>query len=870
MSGRLQNYCACRFACGVVALAVVAMAAPARAEQYHTQVREVPQAAAEPVTREDLERQLREHQGNPYGRALTLQHLAGVAAGAGDYIAANGYLEEAIALNALSPPAMQEMRANLAQLQAAAGEYQKVIDTLAPVLASGAGAEALDPRVWLALGNAYAQTGQWGKAVEPLQYASTAGGRNEALYRLQLAVYLEAGRLDAAAEALQALVRLAPDTKAYWLQLAAVNSQRGEHTQAVAALEVAQRRGMLANAAERLQLVRAYLASGAPFEAASQLAAWLEDGRIPANAANWKLLAAAWTRANEYARAQDPLARAAAATGDPELYAQLGQLRMDLADWDGAVAAFERAMAAGGIGDQTGALLLSQGLAYYQLDQPGLARNAFAAARRYGQTAKLADQWLAFLDARPSGLAPLAMQGLAGAAVPDSTATPAGPGGGAVATTAAAAPSAPPVAGVPTTGDPLTPVGAVRAGNAAGTIPPWTGGLTMANAPPAFEPGGRIVNPYGGEAPLFTITGANLDQYKKLLSAGHRALFARYPDFAMPVYPSHRSAAYPEAIYRATLANQDSARLINPDALVGARLGFPFRKPETGVEVLWNHRLRYRSNDIWVRSDEAIVNQEGIVKVQRRVEEVLFGYGNLALPPGMSENIIAYYLMSLNDDGRPLGRVLVHETLNRAMGERRIWVSVPGAMRLFRVPPVGYDNPRPSTNGLMTIDQIDMYNGDFDRYLWRLVGRKEMIVPYNAYTLQSNDISYEELLQPGHPDTGQMRFERHRVWIVEATTRLGEDHQFATRVFYVDEDSWSVLMVDLYDADGNLWRFQVGHAVQYYDLQLTYTGPVFIYDFKSGRYFATRLTNEAPGAYYNTGRYVPSDFRPAALRRRVR
>lgn len=851
-----------------VALSLGLMSGGAGAQQYRTQVQEVPESRAEKATRQDLEQQLEQLEGDPYGRALTLQHLAGKSAEDGDYATARRYLQEAVQLEALSEPAMAEMRGNLAQLQAQAGDYDKVIETMAPLIERGADADAVPQQAWVALGNAYARTGQWDKAVEPLQRASDVGSRDEGLYRLQLAVYMQAKRFDAAAGALKELVRLAPDKKGYWMQLAAVQSKRDNHRGAVAALEVAQRRGMLATAGERMRLVRAYMKSGAPYDAASQLAAWMESGQVADNAANQRLLASAWTEAEEYARAIEPLSSAARATGDPQLYAQLGQLHMDLAEWRQAAEAFERAEARGGIGSGTGQLLLSLGLAYYQQTKTELAHRAFEKAQSYDSAASLAGQWVEFLKAKPPGLEPLAMQGLAGAGGSESTA----PTAGDEASDIAAAPdegkpSRPVPDAVPDTGDDRTPVGAVRAGNQAGTIPPWRGGLTPDRAPASFESGDRVVDPFAEEQPRFTITRDNLDQYRDLLSAGHEALFERYPDYRMPVYPSHRTAAYPEAIYKATLANQDRARLENPDTLEGARLGFPFRKPESGVEVLWNHRLRYRSNDIWVRSDEAVVTGDGIANRQRRTEQVLFGYANLSPPAGVDANIIAYYLMSLNRDGRRQGTVLAHETMD---SNRRIWVSVPRAARLFRVPPVGYDNPRPSTDGLMFIDQIDMYNGNFDRYVWRLVGRREMIVPYNAYRLQDTGIDYDSLLQPGYPDPRHMRYERHRVWVVEATERSGSDHEFGKRVFYIDEDSWSILMVDNFDESGNIWRFQEGHAVQYYDLQLTYTGPTFIYDLKDGRYFATRLTNEAPGVYYNTGRYQAGDFRPAAVRRDMR
>lgn len=859
---------------GLVCMALIWLfnASAAHADQYRTQVEEVPESQAKQATPEDLAQQLPRLSKNPYGKSLVLQQLTALAAQKGDLSKARDYLQQAIDLNALSAPAMEDMRANLGQIYAAQGDQRKVIATLKPLIDKNVPAEDIDGRAWLALGNAYASLGQWDKAVAPLQRASKAGSRGEALYRLQLAVYMHAKRYDAAAGALQKLLKLAPDNKTYLLQLAAVQSKRGKYSDAVAALEIALRRGMLDNATERLQLIRAYLSSGAPYYAATQLRAWMKGGQVPSNGSNYQLLAAAWTQAEEFKRALEPLSNAAKATGKAALYAQLGQLHMDLANWPKAISAFNSALARGGIGQHNGELLMSLGLAHYQQSQTDQARSAFSKARGYSKVASIADQWLKFLNVRPANLQPLEIKGLAGSGASDAERELAASGVDDSDAAQQAGLNSGPVElppSVPKTGDKWTPVGALAAGNADGSIPPWSGGLTKAKIPGDYKPGKRITNPFPDESPLYTVTHDNYKKYADMLSAGNRALLAKYPGYRMPVYPSHRSAAYPEAIYRATLANQKRAHLQDPDSLVGAKLGFPFRRPKSGVEVMWNHRLRYRGNDIWSRTDIAAVKPDGGYRVHPSVEEVLFGYGNIARPPGIGKNIIAYYLAYLKIDNRPNGLVLVHETLNKRRGERRIWVGVPGLNRLFRLPPVGYDNPRPNTDGLMLVDQIDMYNGPFDKYVWRLVGRKEMLVPYNSNKLLSQKIQYSNLLKGKYPDPADMRYERHRVWVVEATLRDGEHHRFGKRVFYVDEDSWSILMVDNYDKQDNLWRFQEGHAVQYYDLMFTYTAPVFIFDLKDGRYLATRLTNEAPGIFYNTNRYKPRDFVPAAARRRL-
>ena len=77
-------------------------------------------------------------------------------------------------------------------------------------------------------------------------------------------------------------------------------------------------------------------------------------------------------------------------------------------------------------------------------------------------------------------------------------------------------------------GTTLTPVGAEKAGNAAGTIPAWDGGLTKPL--PGYRPGQAYPNPFPDDKPKFTLTGANADQYKANLSEGQLALLKKSLD----------------------------------------------------------------------------------------------------------------------------------------------------------------------------------------------------------------------------------------------------------------------------------------------------------------------------------------------------
>src|SRR5210317_1054404 len=64
----------------------------------------------------------------------------------------------------------------------------------------------------------------------------------------------------------------------------------------------------------------------------------------------------------------------------------------------------------------------------------------------------------------------------------------------------------------------LTPMGSERAGNADGTIPEWTGGIT--EPPAGFQVGDHHPDPFPDDKPLFRIDGSNYQQYADKLSEG--------------------------------------------------------------------------------------------------------------------------------------------------------------------------------------------------------------------------------------------------------------------------------------------------------------------------------------------------------------
>ena len=416
-------------------------------------------------------------------------------------------------------------------------------------------------------------------------------------------------------------------------------------------------------------------------------------------------------------------------------------------------------------------------------------------------------------------------------------------------------------------GQDLTPMGAIKAGNADGTIPAWDGGITT---PPAgFNPGDHHPDPYATDKLLYTITAQNKDQYTDKLTAGHLAMLDTYPDsFKLNVYPSHRSASFPQRIYDATLVNASKATLVDDgNGVSDAIIGIPFPIPASGGEVIWNHLLRYRGETVGRWIAQAVPTRSGKYTLVKFEDEFDVLYSKPDAKFAELNNIILYFKQKVIAPARLAGFILLaHETLNQVKQPRAAWTYNTGQRRVRRAPNVAYDNPGTASDGMRTSDQFDMFNGAPDRYNWELVGRKEMIVPYNAYKLHSNEVKYKDILTPKHINPELARYELHRVWVIDATLKEGTSHIYSRRTFYIDEDSWQILAVDQYDRRGNLWRVSEGFPINYYDVPTLWSTLEVHTDLQAGRYLAIGLDNESRMYDFNLTR-TTKDFTPAALRR---
>ena len=411
----------------------------------------------------------------------------------------------------------------------------------------------------------------------------------------------------------------------------------------------------------------------------------------------------------------------------------------------------------------------------------------------------------------------------------------------------------------------LTYSGALRAASADGSIPAYTGGLLK--PPSGYSAQSGYVDPFQGEKPLFTISAANADQYRDQLTEGLQALLKKNPEFRMPVYRSHRTAALPERIAADVVAETGKVQLKGGNLVNHSRTTIPFPTPKPGEEAMFNFLLHYagggyereyswfpvRANGDYYRVGytDRVVYAENITPSQVESGLHLAFTSQYTAPPALAGTVY-----------------MVHEFKDPLKNPRAAWVYNAGQRRVRRAPDLAYDNVADGTEGMRVTDQYFAFNGALDRYDWKLLGRKEMFVPYNTYRVGNKSLKYADVIGKGTVKSDLMRYEKHRVWVVEATLKTGSKHIFGKRVFLLDEDSWMIVVEDCYDTRGQIWRVGLHGFIQIYDHGVPWYSVQAWHDLNNGNVLISHLDNEVKKPIEFGIKAPWSDFQTDALRRR--
>ena len=413
----------------------------------------------------------------------------------------------------------------------------------------------------------------------------------------------------------------------------------------------------------------------------------------------------------------------------------------------------------------------------------------------------------------------------------------------------------------------LTPLGSERGGNQDGSIPAWRGGLTSPPEGIGYEKGKHLPDPFAADKPLFRVTGANAGDYDAFITRGQKALLERHDSYFMDIYPSRRSCAQPEFVYKAARNNALVGELVaEGNGVSEAIMASPFPIPNNGLEIVWNHTLRYRGYKLQREFTAIPVNQSGdYYQITVHDDAILRWSDPQKRNAEELDNISIYYLLQTKAPARSAGYVvLVQESLNMSVEARRAWTYSPGTRRVRRAPTIAYDNPGTNSDGITTSDSFGGFNGAPDRFNWTVRGRSEKFIAYNNFRRVL--VPYDELVGKHHINQAVMRYEKHRVWEVEGNLKDNFRHIYARRVFYIDEDTKGIVATEIYDGRGDLWRVQeLGGGVQY-ELPLCGGSGDTVYDLMVGRYLMTGLINEEKpidfdASHLDANRYTPGNIR---------
>jgi hypothetical protein len=412
----------------------------------------------------------------------------------------------------------------------------------------------------------------------------------------------------------------------------------------------------------------------------------------------------------------------------------------------------------------------------------------------------------------------------------------------------------------------LTPMGAERAGNGDGTIPAWTGGYTTPIA--GYQQGRPRPDPFSGERPLFSITAANVSTYAAKLPEGAKALFAKFPDYRMDIYSTHRTAAAPQSVYDNIFRNATRAHAASGGiayGVEGAAGGIPFPIPKNGYEVVWNHLLAF-----WGPAREAhlstyVASSDGTVELTtayREIADFPYYYSN-ATPSSYG----GYYFKTRHFDDGPPAKVgqgyLTWQPIDTQRNKFAAWRILPGEHRVRKGPSLSYDTPDPDASGYQNLDEYYVFFGGPDRYVFKILGKQEMYIPYNNNRFYTRPV--KEVALPKHVNPDSLRYELHRVWLVEGKLAEGQHHVAPRRRLYIDEDTWFAVYSDSWDEEGRLWKF--GHGTMYLmpEVPAVILGSQFVYDLVLGGYVYGFAFNDEPVPYKVTPPHSESAFTPATF-----
>lgn len=388
-------------------------------------------------------------------------------------------------------------------------------------------------------------------------------------------------------------------------------------------------------------------------------------------------------------------------------------------------------------------------------------------------------------------------------------------------------------------GKDLTLVGAEKAGNKDGLIPEFSGTEKQL---PGWSYGKLREDywKYKSERPLFIIDASNVDKYADRLTPGQIQMLKQVKGYTMPVYPSHRECSLPDFVEENTKDGALKSSIAKDGwSLESATLpGVPFPIPDTGIEVMWNWLMRY----------------QGVAMEWPDVYTYVSPRPGTATPIITRWNQLSYYPWAKkgqhtpqDDQGLQNGVYYLYTEPAALAGQGTVqryyfnkdtdtYYYFTGQRRVRRLPSYAYDAPLIGYENQYPADSFAVFYGNPDRFDWKLIGKKEVYVPYDGFAMQRFNTKLTDAVGPNFVNPNMRRYELHRVWEIEGTVKSGVRHSTPKKTLYVDEDSWLVSVSDDYDAQGKIWKAKENYITPEWEIGACVPAASVFNDLISGRY----------------------------------
>jgi hypothetical protein len=390
-------------------------------------------------------------------------------------------------------------------------------------------------------------------------------------------------------------------------------------------------------------------------------------------------------------------------------------------------------------------------------------------------------------------------------------------------------------------GKELLPTGGERAGNKDGTIPAFEG----ENKPLSGWTWGKLREDYYShkdEKPVFEINASNVDKYADKLSEGQIAMLKQLNGYTLPVYPSHRNCTVPEFVEKNTKETALKSAISKKDgwSLETAILpSVPFPFASSGIEMVWNWLTRYQGVGMeWTRGGWTLLSPRpgsNSPIYGEYMQIMYYPWANTGqhTPQEYSGLDTAWYYAYMTPASLA-GQALVQRYYFSQPTDSFYYFT--GQRRVRRLPAYAYDAPLIGWENQYPADTSFGFIGNPDRFEWKIVGKKEMYIPYNDYRVQRFNYQIKDAMQAQYVNPELRRYELHRVWQVEGTLKAGVRHATPKKVLYIDEDSWLIGIVDEWDGQGKLWRSKENFSAVQWEIGACAVNAETYNDLIGGRY----------------------------------